>query len=312
MRVSLARRNFLKRASTGLALASASRLSAEESNPVRRPLIIDCHAHIYGTDEKRYPTIEKPYRPPAGKGTLGHLKAEMKAAGVGYVTAIQTSTYYRWDNRFTADSARRNHEFMAGVVTLDPDDPASPGKLKQYVRDDNVRGMRSIPAKSGRLDDPGVSRLWKMAEALGIVINVLVGRQHRAQIETLAGRHPRLRIVIDHCLNLQVGPTLEATLADVLALAKIPRAHAKLTFLPTGTKAAYPCMALHQACLQVIDAFGPNRCIWGSDFPCELWCPQITYADHLRIFSEALELDSAARTAILGKTAYGLWFQTGD
>jgi predicted TIM-barrel fold metal-dependent hydrolase len=67
-------------------------------------LIIDCHAHIYGDDEKKYPAIDKPYRPPNGTGTLEHLRREMKAAGVQYVTAIQTSTFYRWDNRFTADS----------------------------------------------------------------------------------------------------------------------------------------------------------------------------------------------------------------
>ena len=309
MTVFLPRRRFLHGVSAGMAIASLPRKSGTASQAAAEPMIIDCHAHIYGTDEKRYPTIEKPYRPPPGKGTLRHLRAEMKAAGVRYVTAIQTSTYYRWDNRFTSDSSRLNPDYMVGVVTLDPDDPKSPEKLKQHVLMNNVRGMRSIPAKSGRLDDPGVARLWKMAESLGIVINVLAGRQYRTQIEALAARHPQLRIVIDHCLNLQVGPTLEPTLTDIVALAKLPRAHAKLTFLPTGTKAPYPCRALHAACLQVIGAFGPDRCVWGSDFPCELWCPQISYANHLRIFSESLELEAEARRAILGETAYGLWFQ---
>ena len=51
-------------------------------------LIIDCHAHIYGEDEQKYPTVEKPYRPPAGKGTVAHLKQEMKSNGVRFVTAI--------------------------------------------------------------------------------------------------------------------------------------------------------------------------------------------------------------------------------
>jgi len=34
-------------------------------------LIIDTHAHIYSDDEKRYPPIDKPLRPPGIKGTLG-------------------------------------------------------------------------------------------------------------------------------------------------------------------------------------------------------------------------------------------------
>ncbi|MDP6447124.1 MAG: amidohydrolase family protein [Pirellulaceae bacterium] len=301
------RRTLLQSAGAApLALSLATDSIADQK---KKLVVVDCHAHIYGEDEKKYPTIEKPYRPPAGKGTVAHLQAEMKAAGVDYVTVIQTSTFYRFDNRFTADTARLNPRTMAGVVTLDPDNPASPEMLEKYVGEYNVRGMRSIPAKSGRLDDPGVARLWKTAERLGIVINALVGRDKRSEIESLAKRHPQLRIVIDHCLNLRAGEELKPTLKDVAALAKLPLAHAKLTFIPTGSGEAYPCRDMHDACRAVIDAFGPNRCVWGSDFPCELWCPKVTYAQHLKIFTEELRLDDQTRRAVLGETARRLWFQ---
>jgi predicted TIM-barrel fold metal-dependent hydrolase len=59
----------------------------------------------------------------------------------------------------------------------------------------------------------------------------------------------------------------------------------------------------------VIAAFRPGRCLWGSNFPCELWCPRITYAQHLAIFTRELGLDAAAKAAILGETAHRLWFQ---
>ena len=65
---------------------------------------------------------------------------------------------------------------------------------------------------------------------------------------------------------------------------------------------------MHDACLKVIDAFGPERCVWGSDFPCELWTPKVSYTEHLKIFSEVLPLKSAAREKILGETARRLWF----
>lgn len=304
---SLTRRTLLQGAGvamTGLATSGGWAVE-DKTEPL---LIIDCHAHIYGEDEEKYPTIEKPYRPPAGKGTVSHLQREMKAAGVRYVTAIQTSTFYRFDNRFTADSARDHSDFMVGVVTLDPDDPRSPEMLEAYVKESNVRGMRSIPAKSGRLDDPGVERLWAKAEALGIVINALVNRDKRAEVETLAGRHPALNVVIDHCLNLAAGPLLEPTLKDVVRLAKLPRVHAKLTFIPTGSAEPYPCRDLHDACRAVIDAFGGDRCVWGSDFPCELWTPQVSYAQHLKIFTHELGLDEQTKRGVLGETARRLWF----
>ena len=42
----------------------------------------------------------------------------------------------------------------------------------------------------------------------------------------------------------------------MLALAKLPNVHAKLTFIPTGTAEEYPCRDMHPACLKVIEAFG--------------------------------------------------------
>ncbi len=305
----ISRRTFLQTTAGTLAMSAMQPKIALADDSDESMLIIDCHAHIYGEDEQRYPTISDPYRPPTGKGTIRHLRREMQAAGVQKVTAIQTSTFYRWDNRFTVDSAKAHKGFMVGVCTLNPDDPASSALLEQYVRESNVRGLRSIAAASGRLDDPGVDALWATAERLGIVINVLVGRDKRSQIETLVGRHPRLRVVIDHCLNLKAGSTLAPTLADMLALAKHPTIHAKLSFIPTGSAEDYPCRDMHAACRTVIEEFGPDRCVWGSDFPCELWCPKVTYRQHLDIFRHELGLGRDAQRAVLGETASRLWFE---
>ena len=303
------RRQFVSGSAAALAGGTLVGASTASLAANKRPLIIDCHAHIYGLDEKKYPTIPKPYRPPAGKGTVSHLKNEMIQAGVRYATAIQTSTFYRFDNRFTADSARANKSVMAAVVTLNPDDERSPGMLKNYVLNYNTRGMRSIAAKSGKLDDPGVDRLWTMAEKLGIVINVLTGRDKRPEIERLVKRHPKLRVIIDHCFNLRPGPTLKPTLDDMARLAELPNVHAKLTFIPTGSGKKYPCDDLFDACRAVVKAFGANRCVWGSDFPCELWCPKVSYGQHLKIFTDHLGFSDKQKEHILGKTAYRLWFQ---
>ncbi|HTI50134.1 MAG TPA: amidohydrolase family protein [Planctomycetaceae bacterium] len=306
-RLDWTRRDFLQAAGAGVLAAAIEpdRAALAQADP---PLIIDCHAHIYSEDETKYPTIKDPYRPPAGTGTVVHLQREMQAAGVKFVTAIQTSTFYRWDNRFTADASRENKAFMAGVCTLDPDDPASPRKLEEYAKSYNVRGMRSIPAKNGRFDDPGVEGLWRTADRLGIVINVLANANQQGEIESLVKRHPKLRIVIDHCLNIKAGPTLESTVKAMRALAAYPTLHAKLTFISTGSAEEYPFRDLHEPCRDVIKAFGPDRCVWGSDFPCELWCPKVTYAKHLRIFTHELGLDEMAQRAILGETAKRLWF----
>jgi predicted TIM-barrel fold metal-dependent hydrolase len=66
---------------------------------------------------------------------------------------------------------------------------------------------------------------------------------------------------------------------------------------------------MHDACRRIIRAYGPERCLWGSAFPCELWCPRTTHAQHPRLFTHELGLDQHALESILGKTAHALYFE---
>jgi L-fuconolactonase len=311
VRCALTRRDFLQTAglaATALSLGSPRTVVEASLNDTEVPLIIDCHAHVYGSDESKYPTIANPYRPPAGKGTTAHLRQQLSAAGVGFAAAIQTSTFYGWDNRCLADAARDSADVLAGVCTLNPDDPASPALLERYVRESNIRGLRSIPGRSGRYVDPGIEALWSVAERLGIVVNVNTGREKRAELESLALRHSSLKVVIDHCLYLSAGKYGEAILGDMLRLSRLQNVYAKLSCVGTGSAESYPFRDMHEPCQKIIAAFGPDRCVWGSDFPCELWCPKATYSEHLRVFTHEMGLDAESKRWILGETARRLYF----
>src|SRR5688572_20435797 len=104
-------------------------------------MLIDTHTHIYSADEKTYPPAEKllaqgwtgdpmtaPKRPP-GKASIEALHEETKNNGVRGACIIQTTTFYRFDNRYICDSARGNPDWAAGIVTMDPDDPYSASTL---------------------------------------------------------------------------------------------------------------------------------------------------------------------------------------
>ena len=58
----------------------------------------------------------------------------------------------------------------------------------------------------------------------------------------------------------------------------------------------------------MLAAFGPERCVWGSDFPCEHWLENTTYAQHLAVFTEELGLSTAEQEQVLGATAMRLFF----
>ena len=272
-------------------------------------LILDTHAHIYSEDERRYPPKPQPYRPPGTTGSVANLERAVKANGVAGVCIVQATTFYAWDNRFICDTAVSTRKWTAAVCTLDPDDPHSPGLILHFVEKYGIRALRSYPAKDGKLDSPGVVALWKACGQAGIVVNVLCNRNNEDAFARMLEKFPRQPVVIDHCLNLKAGAGQNETLAALLRLAKWRNAHAKLSFLATGSAEAYPFRDMQGPCKQIIDAYGPDRCVWGSDFPCELWTPKATYSQNLRLFTEELGLPAAAKEFILGKTAQKLYFR---
>lgn len=274
-------------------------------------LIVDCHAHIVSHDERRYPPKNRPLRSPGGRDSVEDLRRTSRDNGVEAARAIHCVSFYGYDNRYLCDSAKANRRWLRGVCTLDPDDPASPGLLRKFAREYGVASLRSIPSPSHGtgFDDPGVRALWKMAAQEGLSIDIFLMRLEMVPTATkLLGEFPRMIVGFDHCMDLKPGPLLAPSLDAVLKLSRFRNLHPKLDFIGTGTTQKFPCEDLHKPCLRIIDAYGPERCVWASCFPNDLWTPKITYAEHLRIFTEVLPLRTQARRQILGETAARLWF----
>ncbi|MBP89935.1 MAG: hypothetical protein CMJ64_25045 [Planctomycetaceae bacterium] len=272
--------------------------------------IIDCHAHIYSPDEERYQPKMNPLRVPGGKASVDDLRKASLENGVTAVRAVQTVSFYDYDNRYLCDATKANLDWVAGVCTLDPDDPHSPGLMEQFVRDYGVKTLRSTPGDNRKtFDHEGVRGLWKTCADVGATVDIFLMRLEWVEsAEKLFKEFPNMIVGFDHCMDLKPGPLYERTLSEVLRLSKYRNLYAKVDFISTGTKVGYPGNDLHDAAIKIIDTYGPERCVWGSNFPNVLWTPKLTYAQHLKIFTHELPLRREARTQILGETARRLWF----
>ncbi len=274
--------------------------------------IVDTHAHVYHPDESVYPLIEQPSRPPEGTGTVDHLAQNMKEAGVERAVLVQTGSAYRWDNRLLADSARESASWAVGVCTLDPRSDESPAILADLATKHNVRGLRMEETKDVHplYYHHGAVRLWEAARELGVVICAHLRTNHLPQLADLLSRYPDVPVVLDHAAYPSAAEGVDSeTVREVSALSRFGHLHVKLTFGVTGSDATYPFADTHPILHAMIDAFGPDRCMWGSDFPCEHWLKKATYVEHLDLVREALGLSDAARTAILEETPTRLWFE---
>ena len=273
-------------------------------------LIIDCHAHITSPDEVRYPPRQNPLRVPDGRGAIEDLRQTSAAHGVAAVRAVHTVSFYDHDNRYLADTAQAHPEWVAGVCALDPDDPGSPARLRELVTVFGVRTLRSVPGDGRRtFDHEGVRRLWRVCAEAGASVDLfLMSLEWVEGAEKLLRDFPDLVVGFDHCMDLKPGPSCPQVLAEVLRLAQYPNLIAKVDFVSTGTQTGFPGADLHGEVMAIIEAYGPERCVWGSNFPNALWTPRMTYGEHLRLFTEVLPLGDQTRTQILGENARRLWF----
>jgi L-fuconolactonase len=271
--------------------------------------IIDAHPHIYSGDRQKYPTIDDPWNP-GEPATAEHLKSKMDDAGVGRAVFIQTSTFYGWDNRYVMDSTRQYSDWATGVVTLSPDDPQHLDVLENAVNNYSVRGLRGTSDQNGEIGSAGVRRLWTKARDLGITVNCMVmdDLDRLYEIELMARQLDDLNIVIDHCFMLNTIRKTEDSLLALERLARQPNVHAKLTSGTHGSARVYPHEDMHAPLKRVIEAFTPDRCVWGSNFPNALWSKGTSYAQNLSLFTDEIGLSQSDQEAILGKTAERLWF----
>ena len=271
--------------------------------------IVDAHPHIYSKDSSRYPTIDDPWHP-GEPATAEDLKRGMEVVGVDRAVFIQTSTYYGFDNRYVMDSAKAHRDWATGIVTLDPDNLEHVEALEDAVKNYNIRGLRGTTDGTGRIDTPRVYTLWSKAMELGIPINCMVmdDIDRVPEIERVASDLGDLRIVIDHCFMLNTRHKTVPTLEALERLSKLPNIYAKLTSGTHGSQRIYPHEDMHEPLQRVIDAFGPDRCVWGSNFPNALWSKGTTYAQNLHLFIQELGLSLHDKTTILGGTAMSLWF----
>ena len=271
--------------------------------------IIDAHPHIYSSDRQKYPTIDDAWNP-GEPATAEDLKAKMDDASVVKAVFIQTSTFYAHDNRYVMDSVRKHSEWATGVVTLSPDDSQHIEVLEDAVANYSVRGLRGTSDQNGEIGSPNVRRLWSKARDLGITVNCMVmdDLERLYEIELMARQLDDLNIVIDHCFMLNTIRKTEETLQSLERLSNLPNVNAKLTSGTHGSARIYPHEDMHTPLKRVIEAFTPQRCVWGSNFPNALWSKGTTYAQNLSLFTDEIGLSQTDKEAILSKTAERLWF----
>ena len=233
-------------------------------------MIIDSHLHVWSDDESLYPYGEVS-RPQTGyRASVELLNEHMAEAGVEKAVIVQP-IHYLYDNRYVADCLARFPGRFAAVCLVDPKEPAAPDQLEELVRGRGFGGMR---LHLSRQEDPSAlaasdqDPLWRRVEELSVCLIVLGRATELPALEPIVDRFPDVKVVLDHLGGPPVGeePT-HPLLGNVLRMARYPNVYVKVSNMNRISKVPYPHRDTHDMVRRIYDAFGPERLMWGTDFP---------------------------------------------
>jgi L-fuconolactonase len=275
------------------------------------PTRVDAHHHLWDLGSGRYswPTpaeveIHRTFTPQ-------ELAPEIEAAGIDMTVVVQAS-----DSLADTDSmieAAAAFPWIAGVVGWLPIGDRRVAERELEMRRGRLCGVRHLIHWETDPDwlvrpanQPGLALL---AEA-GLPFDVVaVFPEHLPLVPAVAEAHPDLRLVIDHLAKPPFrGEGWDGWVDALRRAAEYPRVYGKVSGLDTAAGPAWTVNELRPAWEVALDAFGPERLLFGTDWPvCRLVSTygQVVTAAMMLV----AELSPSEQDRVLGGTAievYGL------
>lgn len=295
---------------------------------------IDSHLHVWSDGKAPYPWAVEP--PPAlhTEATADKMRAKGAEAGVVGALIVQPANH-KFDHSYVSAALKADPEFYRGMLLADGSLPPleAVAALEALWKDGFVAVRFNPGLFTEGLDGPTAKALFKRCGELSMPVGVMTFTgllPHVTAIRTLAAHSPTTTLIIDHMGFFRqpatgglVGADAandEEAWAALLALAEIPSVHVKISALFRTSAEPQPHRDLAPRLAALLQAFGPQRLMWGSDFPFVLiggntptsvGCTYTQASECISKWADALpELDDSAYEAIMAGNAarlFGFW-----
>ena len=267
-------------------------------------LTIDAQVHAYEHDNPNRPWAGVLHGPPEVTGA--DMVAAMDAAGVDGAVLVSAFTMYRYDASYAIGVHASHPGRFALIKPVDPTDPGVAETIADWAATDGAVAIRIMMRDDVSTDaaDPGLNRVLAAAARHALPVNLLCwGRLQQAAL--LAARNPDTKLVIDH-LGLQqpfeppVPASPFAGLPAVLKLAAYDNIVVKITGACTLSQQPFPYNDLWDPLGRIFDAFGLDRCLWGTDWTRAVGL--LTYEQGVEAFRVTDRLSDSERATLMGGT----------
>jgi L-fuconolactonase len=237
--------------------------------------IVDIHPHIMSADTERYPIAPVGGNRSVWSGkrhaTFEELIVAMDEAGVEKAAIVQSVSTHGYDCSYLADSVALQPTRCTGVFSLDLLAADAPEKIRYWVKEKNLGGLRVYTGgltnkQSTSLSDPKTFPGWECARELGIPVCVSLRPEGLPQLMVLIKQFSQVRIIIDHLMDapIEEGPPYAGS-ECVFDLAGYGNVYLKLTTI--NIRALRKGKGSPETFSPLLKKFGASRIAWGSNYP---------------------------------------------
>jgi predicted TIM-barrel fold metal-dependent hydrolase len=249
-------------------------------------LIVDSQIHIWKNGRM------SPHHRQVQTYSAEDALAEMKTAGVDCAVIHPPGAFGDPGNAYAVESVKKYPDRFCILGNFDLDSPERERIVAQWRERPGMLGFRftfNQPQQEPKFSDGSLDWFWAACEKGGFPVGVLISGGNIPALAKIASKHPRLKVHIDHLgrgggrADKKDGAAY-ADLQDMLALSRFPNIGVKMSGAPSTSTQPYPYWNIHGYLREIFEAFGPDRCFWGTDItrmPC-------SYRQCVTLFTEEL------------------------
>lgn len=275
---------------------------------------VDAHQHFWQPARGDYdwmpkgdPILDRRYGP-------ADLAPHLARHGIDRTVLVQAAATVA-ETDYMLGLADADDRVGAVVGWVDFERPEDRQTLARLARHPKFRGVRPMIQDIDDVDwmlRDDVQWGYRAVIDLGLRFDALGFPRHLDNFLRLLGRYPEMAVVVDHGMKPQIRDHSNDSFAHwaegMSAIALETRAFCKLSGLVTEARADWTVEDLRPYVDHILTAFGPDRVMWGSDWPvCRLRASYDAWIGAAETLTE--DLAPADRDAVFGDTAarfYGI------
>jgi predicted TIM-barrel fold metal-dependent hydrolase len=249
-------------------------------------MVLDTHTHAWGPPTEAHPWTNGPLVEDFTSHfstdviyTANRLLADMNAAGIDESVVIGYPITDWTDNWYTAKTARENDR-LYGICMVDPFADDAGSTLRELMAVDGMLGFRLGAVcpydemwerfdydQTWLRDAIEEDDFWAATVETNAVVQIMAHTSQLDQALELVETYPELRYTFDHFAHVDAADDPGESFAAFEPLAEYDNVTIKISEIAHTSNETYPYEDAHEHLRWLLEAFGRERVLWGSDFP---------------------------------------------